>query len=494
MTVLRLFTVSIICHAEKVKLLIEAIIVTNVKKSISYTEMIENLKRDELLAHLGSWELNCTTDEIYWTDGVYRIFGKDLSSFNPEYMSVLNCVYPGDRNFVEDTVKKSLNEKSVFPYELKYRIIHGITGQIRWVFQKYVIIRDSYGIPLEVKGIIQDVTDNENILNEYSKFFQAVRFANNPILITDGSGRISYINQNFENIYKYDLNNLYGRKALLLSADKSVYLDNGYSEQEYRALMKEISVALNSGTLGNWEGELITRTKEGRIIFTLALIHTLRDMDKNLQSCVVSIIDITRERQQEEHVRIDIYKTIASLAEHRDNETGTHMKRIGEFCYYISKKLKTPKWYSDDIRLFAPLHDIGKVGISDEILKAPRSLTAKEFNTMKTHTSIGYDILKDRTKLEMAAEIAGNHHEKYDGTGYPAGISAESIPLSARICAIADVYDSLRSKRCYKEALSEEETINIITEGSGKHFDPQLVDLLIENRGGFDSIFKNMRD
>ena len=144
MTVLRLFTVSIICHAEKVKLLIEAIIVTNVKKSISYTEMIENLKRDELLAHLGSWELNCTTDEIYWTDGVYRIFGKDLSSFNPEYMSVLNCVYPGDRNFVEDTVKKSLNEKSVFPYELKYRIIHGITGQIRWVFQKYVIIRNNF--------------------------------------------------------------------------------------------------------------------------------------------------------------------------------------------------------------------------------------------------------------------------------------------------------------------------------------------------------------
>ncbi len=325
-----------------------------------YIERINELERDQILAHLGTWDFSCDRNRMYWSNETFRIFGIDPAVTNPGYEDFIECIHPEDRELVEETLNRSFNTDLIMtPCELRYRIIHGITKKERWVYQKFIPNTGSSRGFHELKGIIQDITE---------------------------------------------------------------------------------------------------------------------------------------ERAQEEHIRLDIYKAIASTAEHRDNETGEHMKRIGEFCHFISKKLQKPGAFADDIRIFAPLHDIGKVGISDEILRAPRALTEAEIEIMKTHTSIGYDILNNRSKLEMAAEIAKNHHEKFDGTGYPSGITGTAIPLAARICAVADVYDSLRSKRCYKEAYSEEQTLAIIEESSGKHFDPQLVRLLIDNRKSFDSIFKSLTD
>lgn len=190
---------------------------------------------------------------------------------------------------------------------------------------------------------------------------------------------------------------------------------------------------------------------------------------------------------------------LAKLAESRDEDTGDHLNRmstysetIAELLYKKSKyrELITPE-FIDDIEKFSPLHDIGKVGIADKILLKPGKLTYEEFEEMKKHTTYGAEVLRAANKniskegislFKLGIEIAENHHEKWDGSGYPKGLKAEEIPLSARIVAVADVFDALTSRRPYKEPFPLDATLNMLSEGSGKHFDPEIIRIVLENK------------
>jgi cyclic di-GMP phosphodiesterase len=190
-----------------------------------------------------------------------------------------------------------------------------------------------------------------------------------------------------------------------------------------------------------------------------------------------------------------IVYSLARLAESRDKETGEHLARIRIFSQILAEELAGVEPYKQEIsdtflnHLFraTPLHDVGKVGIPDHILLKPGKLTKEEFEIMKTHTSIGYETLKETSTflpqnsfLHMAAEIARSHHEWYDGSGYPDGLKGNDIPLSARILAVADVFDALTSKRVYKDAMSDEEACRIIKEETGTHFDPIIANVFME--------------
>lgn len=184
----------------------------------------------------------------------------------------------------------------------------------------------------------------------------------------------------------------------------------------------------------------------------------------------------------------------SKLAEVRDDETGQHIERTRVFCRILTEQLRLKcsvdteidNSFVDNIYFAAALHDIGKVAISDKILLKPGKLTEEEFEVMKTHTSVGARTLQ--TVLEhypendfilMAIEISLSHHEKWDGTGYPQNLKGKSIPLSARIMALADVYDALTSERRYKPTFSHEESRDIILEGRGTHFDPAIIDAFL---------------
>lgn len=185
---------------------------------------------------------------------------------------------------------------------------------------------------------------------------------------------------------------------------------------------------------------------------------------------------------------------LAKLAESRDPETGAHLERVQNYSRLLTIRLvEFGLWPdqldSDFVRLMystSPLHDIGKVAIPDSILLKPGHLTDEEFNIMKTHTTIGAETLAAVLEkysqvpyLEMAHDIALHHHERWDGSGYPHGLSEEDIPLSARIMAVADVYDALVSKRVYKNAMEHNVALSIIRDGSGTHFDPKIVEAFL---------------
>ncbi len=206
---------------------------------------------------------------------------------------------------------------------------------------------------------------------------------------------------------------------------------------------------------------------------------------------------ITELRERSEalaNTQATTIRALASLAETRDNETGQHIIRTQNYVRVLAEELKNHSKYihffdEKTIQLLydsAPLHDIGKVGIPDRILLKPGKLTVEEFEEMKKHPFYGSNALKVSEKklgkdsfLRLAGEIALTHHEKWDGSGYPDKLKGESIPISGRLMALADVYDALISKRVYKSAFSHEKAYEIILKGRGSHFDPEIVDAFV---------------
>lgn len=192
----------------------------------------------------------------------------------------------------------------------------------------------------------------------------------------------------------------------------------------------------------------------------------------------------------------EIVERLGTLGEYRSKETGAHVRRVGLYSRLLGELLSLDSTIVNLLEDAAPLHDIGKVGIPDSILNKPGALTDKEYELMKNHTLIGQSILSDSDKplIQLACEIAGGHHEKYDGSGYPLALKAEDIPLSARIVAIADVFDALISTRVYKEPWSHKKIINYFTDQKSKHFDPILTKLFLDNFEDFVLLYNNNPD
>ena len=230
----------------------------------------------------------------------------------------------------------------------------------------------------------------------------------------------------------------------------------------------------------------------------------LRDQNEYLETQV----DLrTREISAIQDVTI---LTMASLAETRDSDTGNHIRRTQHYIRALALKLATHPRFSSFLNpntillLYksAPLHDIGKVGIPDRILLKPGKLTAEEFEMMKTHTTLGRDAIAHAehtlgTSVEflvLAKEIAYSHQEKWDVSGYPEGLAGDRIPISARLMAVADVYDALISRRVYKAAMPHEQAVQIIADGSGKHFDPDVVEAFRSIQDSFVAIARAYSD
>lgn len=186
------------------------------------------------------------------------------------------------------------------------------------------------------------------------------------------------------------------------------------------------------------------------------------------------------QAQELKKTRLQVIQRLGRAAEYRDNETGLHILRMSHFSQVIALAYGLSPKQAEDLLHAAPMHDIGKIGIRDDILLKPGKLTAEEFTEMQRHPLIGAEILGDADShlLQLAQQVALYHHEKWDGTGYPHGLKGEEIPLEARIVALCDVFDALTSTRPYKSAWSVEDTLAHLQAQKGKHFDPQLVDLL----------------
>ncbi|MBW2589262.1 MAG: PAS domain S-box protein [Deltaproteobacteria bacterium] len=323
---------------------------------------------------------------------------------------------------------------------------------------------------------------------------------------TDLKGNFTFFNDSVSRILGYSREELMGmnnRKFTTPESAKKVY-------KKFNKVYKtgKISAAV--------EYEVIT--KNGDVKYAEAVVSLMRDKDgmpkgfRGIARDVTERLKAEKERQDLENqlhnARAATILGLAKLAEYRDKGTGAHLERIREYAKIIAKEMAglpaykgyiTEK-YIGDIYQSSILHDIGKVGIQDSVLLKPGKLNPEEFNIIKRHTVLGGDALAEiesqtegRSFLILGKEIAYYHHEKWDGTGYPDGLKGKEIPLSARVVAIADVYDALTTKRFYKEAFTHEKSREIIISLKGSHFDPDVVDAFMANDKNFSRICAEKR-
>ncbi|NRQ44272.1 DUF3369 domain-containing protein [Rheinheimera sp. YQF-2] len=269
-------------------------------------------------------------------------------------------------------------------------------------------------------------------------------------------------------------------------------------------LMDAFEVALQSRGIVYRDNYLVayctSKFTHGSLLYISGLPGTMTENQKKLIELFSQNVQIAYENVQLQHeiedTQREIVYRLSEAVEHRSIETGNHVKRVAFICYDLAKAYGLPEEEAERLMFAAPLHDVGKVGIPDGILNKPAKLQAQEWEVMKTHTSIGYEILKNskRSIIQAGAVIAQDHHEKWDGSGYPNGKKGEDIHIYGRIAALADVYDALRHRRCYKSAWSFEQVLANIEAESGKQFEPKLVEIFKSRVDKLEAILQKYPD
>lgn len=292
-----------------------------------------------------------------------------------------------------------------------------------------------------------------------------------------------------------------GIAGSVYATDKTLIVNDPYNDPRFH---KEVDLATGYKTKSIIAIPL--KTTDGKTIGVFQCVNKIAkksefksiDMSrmKMIGGYMVNTIELSRLYQEIEETQREIISTMGEAGEFRSKETGNHVKRVAKYSYTLARLVGIGAEEASIIEMASPMHDIGKIAIPDEILNKPGKLTVEEFETMKTHALIGKEILghSKRKIIQTASIIAGEHHEKYDGSGYPNGIVGEDIHIYGRITAIADVFDALGSDRCYKKAWELEDILAFFKEQRGRHFDPVLIDLFFENLDEFLKIRDALKD
>ncbi len=330
--------------------------------------------------------------------------------------------------------------------------------------------------------IRNSILRNISLLNEYKDAVDRSSIVSK----TDKQGIITYANKQFCDITGYTLNELLGKSHNII---------------RHKDMPKKVFSELWSQILQKkpWSGIVKNRKKDGSFYIVKATISPILNHKGEIEEFISIRNDITKNitlQQEIEEMQKELIFKMGEVVEQRSVETGYHVRRVAEYSKLLATYYGLSSREIDYLSLASPMHDIGKVGIPDTILHKPESLTSKEWEIMKTHAEIGYKLFRESDKplLKSVAIIAYEHHEKYDGTGYPRGLKGDEIHIYGRITALADVFDAIGSDRCYKKAWKDEKIFSYIKKERGLHFDPDLVDIFFAHIDEFKKIRERFKD
>ena len=294
-----------------------------------------------------------------------------------------------------------------------------------------------------------------------------------------------------------DINDVYAailqkEKYALIGNSIIDYLEENFQTEKFTPIWKNLQKE------GHYKGiiTLCIDRAHHYIDSSIQAIHNEAGVIVEYMSVGHEVTELITIQEEIKKTQEDVVFTMGSIGETRSRETGNHVKRVAEYSKLLALLYGLSHEEAELLKTASPMHDIGKVGIADSILNKPGKLTPEEFEIMKTHANLGYQMLKhsDRPILKTAALVAREHHEKYDGSGYPKGKKGEEIHIFGRITALADVFDALGSDRCYKKAWSDEDIFALLKEQRAKHFDPKLVDLFFAHLPRFLEIRDRLSD
>jgi len=390
------------------------------------------------------------------------------NSFFKELWQTITCGLPW-----QGMVKNRKKDGSAYWVNAIVSPIIGINGEIC----EYISVRTDITHIQEVRETLKNelkITEN-NFQDAYHLSQQYINAINESSVVTrtDLEGHIIYANKHFYDITGYCEEEILGQKHNIIK-----------HKDTPRAVFDELWKTIQMGNI--WRGVFKNRKKDGSAYWVASTILPIKDKQEN----IVEYMSIRHEITEIMHLHEEIEKTqqeiiykMGEIGESRNEETGNHVRRVAEFSKLLALKSGLDEKEATMISHASTMHDIGKVAIPDRILLKPSGLDEEEWKTMKTHSMLGYTVLStsERPLLKAAALIAKEHHERWDGTGYPEGLKAQDIHPYARIVAIADVFDALSHSRTYKKEWSDASIVEFFIQERGKHFDPALVDIFLKN-------------
>jgi PAS domain S-box-containing protein len=479
------------------------------------------LSEAQRIGHVGSWSYNIVTDSLQYSDEMYRLLDVSPREFPHNINGLLNLIYPSDRPMADQWIEDIRNGRQT--KELNFRLFHK-NGELRHIQCRGAIIFDSSGKPVRFTGMAQDITERklaEIQIRQQIERLSALRKIDQAIA------------SNFD--LRFTLNTLISEVRTQLQVDAADILLLNPTEQmlEYAAGQGFRTHVVNTARVSIGKSYAGRVAKERRLVKIEDLMNQTNDpflttlaTKENFVSYygVPLIVKGNIEGVLEVFHRVPLHPypdwleflnilagqaglaiDNATLFEHlqasnrelvraydttiegwsraldlRDKETEGHTQRVTEMTIHLARSFGFSEEQLLHIRRGALLHDIGKMGVPDNILLKHEPLTEEEWSIMQKHPQYAHDLLKPIEFLTPALDIPYCHHEKWDGTGYPHGLEGEEIPLVARLFAIVDVWDALRSDRPYRPAWSEQEALAYIREQSSKHFDPQVVELFFK--------------
>ena len=494
-------------------------LLVNVIERLELDKELKNEKmKSELIAqsaYIGTWDWNLETDQIFINDIWADMIGYTLDELEPTTIETWKeLTHPDDLNQSIRHIQNVI-EKRTSIYSCEIRMKHK-KGHYIWVRDIGRIVEWNEGKPVRMVGAHIDINAMKDNEQQLKVITQAIEFSPISIVITDSDNKIIYVNPKFEKMTGYVTDEIIGKKPNILKS--------GHHDEHF---YKEIYEAINHNRV--WTGNFYNLKKDGTFYWDSSAISAVFDESNQVTNYIAIKRDISekiafdeslaiRRKELEDEVTLKITEieesqhaaiiALAKLTEARDGDTGQHVERVQYLSRALAASMRNNDLYKKtidngfirDIFYASALHDIGKINIPDHILLKPGKLTVDEFDIIKSHVSIGDKILSDMVKfysksrlITMGRQIAKHHHEKWDGSGYLSQIKGEDIPLSARIVALVDAYDAIRSKRPYKDGKSHQQAYDLIVTDSGKHFDPNVVKAFIDINEQFDAIFNSLK-
>lgn len=406
----------------------------------------------------------------------------------------LIIIKSNDFNFIKDISNKNQNK-----YILVFNDFKNINFSIEVSklfnakFLLYPLNEDKF--KYELSEIIKDIKQKnfefntirkyEQILSKNKEYELAIN-ETNILSRSDINGIITFTNDKFCEISGYEHSELIGQNHNIIRHPDTP-----------NELFINLWKTIKKGEV--WKGTIKNKTKKGIPYWVNTVIIPIKDRNNTIVeffSIRQDLTELFNLHQEIEDTQREIIYKMGEVGETRSKETGQHVKRVAHYSILLGQLYGLNEKECDILFTASPMHDIGKVGIPDHILNKSGKLTFEEYETMKTHTIIGFNILKNSTRqvLKAASIISLSHHEKWDGSGYPKGLKGENIHIYGRITAIADVFDALGSDRCYKKAWADEKIFELLKNEKEKHFDPKLIDLFFDNLDKFKEIRNRYKD
>lgn len=457
---------------------------------------MNDLLESQRIAHLGTWRLNLATNQVVWSEELYKMYGFDPTLPPPPYSEHMKLFTPESWGKLSTAIEHT--RTSGVPYELELETVT-IDGSNGWMWARGEAYKDSNGNIISLWGAAQDITERKKAEEKlvYISFHDHLTDLYNRRFFEEELKRLDKDCNLPISIIMCDINGLklvndsfghYSGDALLKKAAETIKKACREEDVIARIGGDEFVVILpktdsdNTQQVSNRIKDLASKEKVANIELSISYGHDTKTLDT--QSIVEIIANAENnmyrhklsERSSMRSKTIDL---IMNALFEKSNREAIHSNRVSSLCKAIGSKMNFDKESVNQIGIAGLIHDIGKIGIDEKILNKPGSLTADEKVEIERHPEIGWRLLSSTNEFSVLAQFVLSHHEKWDGSGYPHGIKGKEIPLESRIIALADAYDAMTSERSYRKALCKDAATKELTRCSGTQFDPEIVDVFV---------------